>query len=100
MTDDLSPEDRRAVDDYLGLTKEERESLMDFARFADRPSKADADVKNLEALKEIVREKPKLVAIMQRAELWAMMSRYLLMGGGIAGVIITFLTLYKTLKGA
>jgi hypothetical protein len=94
---ELTPEERRAFEDFRSLTVEERRTLAEFAQFANRPSRADADVKNLDQLIDLVRKRPKLIALFRRAEMWEEGRRYLIMLGGLGAAITAVLVAYKTI---
>lgn len=89
--EDLTPEERRAVDDYLSLSREERETFLDMAKFLHRPHRDDASIRNLDALIDLVRKRPALVDIMKRAEWVEHAKRILLMLGGVSGAVVAIL---------
>lgn len=92
-------EQKRALEDWYRLTPSQREVILRFARFAELPNKGDTDISNLEALKELVKKRINIVAILTRAELIDLLKRYVLMLGGIAGAIIAMMTVIKTFFG-
>lgn len=92
-------EQRHAREDWQRLTPAQREVIIRFARFAEMPNRGDADMTNLEALKELVKKRVNIVAILSRAELIELAKRYLLMLGAIAGAIIALMSVYKQIIG-
>lgn len=88
MLPELTPEERRAIDDYLALSRQERETFLELAAFAHRPHKDDPSIRNLDALIDLVRKRPALVNIMKQAETWDGVKRFLLMMGGLAGAVV------------
>lgn len=93
--DELSPEERRAVDDYLSLTRPERETFIELAQFAHRAHRDDPSIRNLDALIDLVRKRPTLVDIMKRAEWWSETRRLIIMLGGVSGAILAVLAVAK-----
>lgn len=89
--EDLTPEERRAVDDYLSLSREERETFMELAKFMHRPHRDDASIRNLDALIDLVRKRPALVDVMKRAEWVEHARRIILMLGGVSGAVVAIL---------
>lgn len=93
--DELTPEERRAVDDYLSLTRSQRELLIEFSQFLDRPHRDDASIRNFDALIDLVRKRPALVDVVKRGEWWGQLRRMLLLVGGCASAIIAVLAVAK-----
>lgn len=83
------------MDDYLSLTRSQRELLLELAQFLDRPHRDDASIRNFDALIDLVRKRPALVDVMKRAEWWDQARRMLLMIGGTASAIIAVLAVAK-----
>lgn len=98
MKSELTPEERRAVDDYLSLSRPERESLMEFVQFANRPHRDDPSITNLHALIDLVRKRPALVDVMKRAEWMDHARRLVIMLGGLSGAIVAILAAAKAIS--
>lgn len=93
--EELTPEERRAVDDYLSLNRTQRELLLELAEFLDRPHRDDQSIRNFDAMIDLVRKRPALVDVMKRAEWWEQARRLVLMLGGVAAAIVAILAVGK-----
>lgn len=94
LPEELTPEERRAIEDFLALNRQERDTFLEFAAFAHRPHKHDASIRNLDALIDLVRKRPALLEMMKRAETWDGVKRFLLMMGGLAGAVVAIMAVF------
>lgn len=86
------------MDDYLNLSRAERETFMEFAQFAHRPHRDDPSIRNLDALIDLVRKRPALVDVMKRAEWMDHARRLVIMLGGLSGAIVAILAAAKAIS--
>lgn len=95
---ELTDDERRALADYFDLSRDERETLTDLARYLSRADAKEPDRKNLDALLEMLRRRTELFEILSKALFWARLRTFVLRLGAFAGVATAIMAAYSAFK--